>query len=173
MKSWMLIIFLAIFSGHLTGEEPMSLRLVSQVFKNNEAIPSKYTCDGKNISPPLKWEGVPQGTKSLVLIVDDPDAPSKTWTHWVVFNISSTTTECREGAAPDGSLQGINDFGQAAYGGPCPPKGMHRYYFKLYALDASLTLQEGATKEQVETEMKAHILAEAQLIGTYSRTLRH
>lgn len=147
----------------------MSFHLRSPAFKEGEAIPSKYTCDGENISPPLLFENTPQGTKSLVLIVDDPDAPSKTWVHWVVYNIPATTAEAKEGKALSGSIEGLNDFGDRSYGGPCPPSGTHRYFFKLYALDQLLSLKEGATKEQVEKAMQPHILAEAQLMGTYSR----
>lgn len=172
MGRWILIIFLVTFSGHLKGEKATSLHLTSQAFNEKEAIPSKYTCDGENISPPLQWEGAPTGTKSFVLIVDDPDAPSKTWTHWIVYNISSGTTECKEGAAPYGSLQGINDFGQTEYGGPCPPSGTHRYFFKLYALDELLTLPQGAEKQQIENKIKGHILAEDRLIGIYKRSLK-
>lgn len=147
----------------------MSFYLKSSVFEENGSIPSKYTCEGENISPPLEWGGAPSGTKSYVLIVDDPDAPSKVWTHWVVYNISRTTVQCKEGCSPENSLQGVNDFGKVEYGGPCPPSGTHRYFFKLYALDAVLSLKEGATKQQVEKEIKSHILDEATLIGTYRR----
>lgn len=147
----------------------MTLHLMSSAFNQNGPIPSKYTCDGDNISPPLRWEGAPKETKSYVLIVDDPDAPRKTWTHWVVYNISPTTSECKEGAAPGGALQGVNDFGNANYGGPCPPSGTHRYFFKLYALDTVVTLPRGASQQQVEAQIKPHILGEAQLMGTYSR----
>ena len=147
----------------------MSLYLKSPAFRQNESIPSKYTCEGKNISPPLEWGGAPSETKSFVLIMDDPDAPSKTWTHWVVYNISESINGCKEGIAPENSLQGVNDFGKVEYGGPCPPSGTHRYFFKLYALDAVLSLKEGATKQQVEKEIKPHVLEEARLIGTYRR----
>lgn len=147
----------------------MSLHLTSQVFKENESIPSKYTCEGENISPPLQWEGIPEGTKSLVLIVDDPDAPRGTWTHWVVFNILPTSTGSKEGHSPEESLQGINDFGDIKYGGPCPPSGTHRYFFKLYALDERISLPKGATKQQVEKAIEGHILGQAQLIGTYRK----
>lgn len=147
----------------------MDFRLTSQVFKEGASIPSKYTCDGENVSPPLKWEGVPQGTKSFVLIVDDPDAPAKVWTHWVLYNIPPTNTECREGKAPSGALEGVNDFGEIGYGGPCPPSGTHRYFFKLYALDQLLSIPQGATKLQVEKAIKPHVLGEVQLIGTYKK----
>lgn len=147
----------------------MGLQIKSQAFQENGGIPEQYTCDGKNISPPLNWQGAPEGTQSLVLIVDDPDAPSQTWVHWVVYNISPTTAGSVEGAAPQGALQGTNDFKKASYGGPCPPSGTHRYFFKLYALDAPLKLSSGATKNQVEEAMQGHILAQSQLMGTYSR----
>lgn len=143
--------------------------LTSQAFNESEAIPSKYTCEGKNVSPPLHWDEMPKQVRSFVLIVDDPDAPSKTWVHWVLYNISAETVECKEGTVPPGALQGINDFGNTSYGGPCPPSGTHRYFFKLYALDTLLTLPQGATKEQVENAMKGHVFAETQLIGTYKR----
>lgn len=145
------------------------MNLTSSAFKNTEALPSQYTCDGNNISPPLQWEGAPAGTKSFALIVDDPDAPNKVWTHWVAYNIPASVTESPEGHAPSGSVQGMNDFGHARYGGPCPPSGSHRYFFRLYALDQPLALAKGATREDVEIAMRSHILEEAQLMGTYQR----
>lgn len=159
-----LFLLLMGFTGNL-----MCLQLTSPAFKNDGTIPSDYTCDGKNISPPLTWKDIPQGTKSFVLIVDDPDAPHKTWTHWIVYNITAETTAIREGAVPQESLQGINDFGQAAYGGPCPPQGVHRYFFKLYAIDKNLQLPQGANKVQIEKEIEGHVLAVAELMGSYSR----
>lgn len=165
MKIGALMLFL-VTSLTLQGAE---MDLTSQAFKDSGSIPAKYTCDGDNISPPLKWGGAPKETKSFVLIVDDPDAPSKVWTHWVVYNIPSSITESQEGSFPKGALQGVNDFGHMEYGGPCPPSGTHRYYFKLYALDDQLKLPQGASKQQVEKEIKPHILAQAQLMGKYSR----
>ena len=147
----------------------MNFRLISDAFQDNGAVPSMYTCEGANISPPLKWEGAPKETKSFVLIVDDPDAPGKTWTHWVLFNILATTSECKEGEVPTGALQGMNDFGHPNYGGPCPPSGTHRYFFKIYAVDQVLALSPGASKQEVETAMRSHVLQEARLIGTYRR----
>lgn len=147
----------------------MNLHLTSQAFKENERIPSKYTCDGENISPPLRWEKAPTGTKSLVLIVDDPDAPRKTWTHWVVYNIPSECIESQEGKSPTGSLEGNGDYNVIGYKGPCPPSGLHHYHFKLYALDTKLNLEQGASKEEVEKAMNSHIIATSELIGTYSR----
>lgn len=162
------VLFLTFFLAALEPEEA-TMNLTSKAFREKGAIPEKYTCDGENISPPLRWEGAPEGTKSFVLIVDDPDAPRKTWVHWILYNISATDHECAEGRVPSGAIQGVNDFGQALYGGPCPPSGVHRYFFKLYALNQTLTLSKGATKEQVEKAMAAHILGQAELIGTYSR----
>lgn len=164
-----ILIFLTVLLGAFNDGEAMSLQLKSNAFQLNRAIPSKHTCDGENISPQLSWDGLPEGTKSLALIVDDPDAPSKTWTHWIVFNISPTAKGSEEGKVPQGGVQGVNDFGDQAYGGPCPPRGTHRYFFKLYALDQPLKLSAGASKEQVEQAMKVHVLAEGDLVGTYSR----
>lgn len=151
------------------------IQLTSTAFQEGKAIPVQYTCDGENISPPLAWVGIPGGTKSLALIVDDPDAPAKTWVHWVIYNIAPGLTELPEGLVKYSSEGGIgvagkNDFGKLGYGGPCPPKGKsHRYFFKIYALDTELDLQQGATKAQLEVAMRGHILAEGQLMGTYSR----
>lgn len=152
----------------------MKFQITSSAFKDGEMIPSKYTCDGENISPPLNWNGIPDGTKSLALINDDPDAPVGDWVHWIVFNIPPETIELKEAASnkkllPAGSVEGLNDWNKIGYGGPCPPSGVHRYFFKLYALDNLLSLKEGATKRQLLDAMKGHILAEAQLIGKYQR----
>ena len=151
-----------------------TFQLTNTAFKEGELIPSKYTCDGKDISPPLKWSGVPQNTKSLALICDDPDAPSGTWVHWVVYYIPTTLSELPEGVptketTSDGLKQGTNDFKKIGYGGPCPPSGTHRYYFKLYALDTELQLSSKAKKSDVEKAMKGHILATGQLMGKYKR----
>lgn len=169
MKRKFLFIFLLVFLFEMHGVESMSFELKSQAFDENGPIPSRNTCDGKNVSPPLSWGEAPQGTECFVLIVDDPDAPSKTWVHWIVYNIPKAVREFGEGKAPEGALQGINDFGKTDYGGPCPPSGTHRYFFKLYALDQLLDLPEGASKSLVEKEMKGHIITEARLIGTYRR----
>ena len=155
----------------------MDLVLTSSVFKEGQAIPAIYTCEGRDISPPLAFRGAPDGTKSFALINDDPDAPGKTWVHWVIYHLPPTTQSLPEAMRPDeeladGTRQGLTDFGRIGYGGPCPPSGTHRYYFKLYALDTTLTLPPGATKTQVETAMKGHVLAQAQLMGTYRRTGR-
>jgi Raf kinase inhibitor-like YbhB/YbcL family protein len=147
------------------------------MFADRGAIPKQYTCEGADISPPLNWSNAPQGTKSFVLIVDDPDAPDPrapkmTWVHWVVLNIPSDTHGLPEGAAargmPVGAAQGLNDWKRAAYGGPCPPIGTHRYFHKLYALDTVLSLKS-PTKAQLLDAMKGHVLAETQLVGTYQK----
>lgn len=133
-------------------------------------MPDKYGCKGENINPELIISEIPENAKTIALIVDDPDAPSKTWVHWVVFNIpiSGDSLEIKEDETPNG-VEGVNDFGNTNYGGPCPPSGTHRYFFKVYALDSELNLIEGATKEQLEEEMKRHIIDRAELVGLYSR----
>jgi len=145
------------------------MNLTSPVFENNGNIPSKYSCDGKNVSPPLSISKVPENAKSLVLIVDDPDAPSKTWVHWILWNIPKDTGIIEENKIPNGAVQGVNDFGKNNYDGPCPPSGIHRYFFKLYALDSVLELSKNSGKQDTEEAMKKHIIAEAKLIGKYSR----
>ncbi|RMH97449.1 MAG: YbhB/YbcL family Raf kinase inhibitor-like protein [Calditrichaeota bacterium] len=152
----------------------MSITLKSSAFEDGGMIPAKYTCDGENVSPPLTWEGVPDEAKTLALICDDPDAPMKTWVHWVVFNIPTSVKELPENTPAirtlaNGARQGINDFRRIGYGGPCPPGGTHRYFFKIYALDTELNLEPGATKEDLLKAMEGHILAEGQLMGKYSR----
>ena len=141
----------------------------STAFKNSSSIPKKYTCDGKDVNPPLVIQNVPNGTKSLALIVDDPDAPVGIWVHWVVYNIDPGTREIAENSVPQGSVQGINDFNKTTYGGPCPPSGTHRYFFKLYALDTKLDIKGKVVKRDVEKAMKGHIVGEAQTMGTYRR----
>jgi hypothetical protein len=152
----------------------MAITLTSSAFTDGATIPRKYTCDAEDISPDLKWSGVPNGTKSLALICDDPDAPVGTWVHWVLFNIPADATALPAGTPAEavlksGACHGRNDFRKLGYGGPCPPGGTHRYYFKLYALDTLLTLESGSTKAQLLAAMKGHILAEGQLIGKYKR----
>lgn len=145
------------------------MKITSSAFSNNTKIPAKYTCDGENINPSLSFLDVPESTKSLVLIVDDPDAPSKTWVHWVVYNINPDVTEIEKDSVPEDSIEGITDFGKPGYGGPCPPSGTHRYFLKLYALDTILDLPQNATKQMVEDKMEKHIIDKAELIGLYSR----
>lgn len=144
----------------------VNIMKITSTFKEGEKIPQEYTCDGKDISPPLEIEHIPNGTKSLVLIVDDPDAPMGTWTHWVVFNIKPTNS-IPEKNIP--GLEALNDFKRTSYGGPCPPSGVHRYFFKLYALDRELPLSSGTTRKEVEKAMEGHVVAQAELMGVYSR----
>ncbi len=146
-----------------------TLKIASPAFAHNEFIPLKYTCDGANVSPPLGIGNVPTLAKSLALIVDDPDAPAGTWVHWVVWNISPTTKEIGENTAPEGASQGMTDFRKQRYDGPCPPSGVHRYFFKLYALDSLLALGPNVDKGVLERAMKGHILAQTELIGLYKR----
>jgi Raf kinase inhibitor-like YbhB/YbcL family protein len=148
---------------------PKIMKISSPAFENNSKIPEKYTCDGENINPPLKIEGVPKEAKSLVLSVDDPDAPMGTFLHWLVWNIPPETNFIEENSLPEGAVQGKNDFGKENYGGPCPPFGTHRYFFKLYALDKILNLPTGSNLKEVEKEMEGHILDKAQLIGLYQK----
>lgn len=142
------------------------MKLTSAAFENNKPIPSKYTCDDENINPPLEISEIPDNTKSLALIVHDPDAPRGDWTHWILFNIDPTN-EIKENSAL--GKQGQTDFGDSKYGGPCPPSGTHRYFFELYALDTVLDLTSSAKKPDVESAMQDHILAKAELIGNYRR----
>jgi len=157
----------------------MSLTLTSPVIGHNEDIPARFTCDGDDVSPPLSWSGVPADAKSLVLIVDDPDAPDPkaprmTWVHWVLYNIPPGATGIPEGAAaknlPKGTLEGVNDWKRTGYGGPCPPIGRHRYFHKLYVLDTVLPDLGRPTKAKLEGAMRGHILMQAELIGTYQRS---
>ena len=152
----------------------MSIQLTSAAFKEGGMIPEKYTCDGEDISPPLQWSGIPDGTQSIALICDDPDAPMGTWVHWVLFNIPADTKELPENIPPDrilenGAKHGMSDFRRLGYGGPCPPGGTHRYFFKIYALDIEIGLEPGATKPELLNAMEGHILDEGQLMGKYSR----
>lgn len=155
------------------------LTLKSTVFTNGGEIPAKYTCEGADIAPPLVWEGLPEQARSLVLIIDDPDAPDPkapkmTWVHWVVYNIPPDTTAFPEGATsndlPSGAEEGLNDWKNVGYGGPCPPIGRHRYFHKLYALDTVLTGMDRPTKAKIEAAMKGHVIAQAELVGTYKKS---
>lgn len=152
----------------------MDIELTSSAFKNGGMIPEKYTCDGDDNSPPISWKSVPEETRSLALICDDPDAPMGTWVHWVVYNIPPEIKELKENITPErkiknGGIQGMNDFKKIGYGGPCPPGGTHRYFFKIYALDTKVDLDPGATKSQLLIAMEGHILAKGDLMGKYSR----
>ena len=156
------------------GEQAMPFVLTSTVFKQGESIPERYSCDGEDISPALEWTDPPAGTQSLALILDDPDAPGGTWVHWVLFSIPAAARGLSEGVSDpaeqsDGGRHGENSWGQPGYGGPCPPGGTHRYFFKLYALDQELDLAALSSKAELEAAMQGHILAQAELMGTYSR----
>ncbi len=161
--------------GAEEGELHMTIELTSPAFEEGGTIPSKFTCVGEDVSPHLEWADVPEGTKSLALICDDPDAPIGTWVHWVIYGIPAGTMSLAEGVPADETVEGValqgkNDFKRIGYGGPCPPPGKpHRYFFKLYALDTELDLKPGATKKDLEKAMKDHILARGQLMGTFQR----
>jgi Raf kinase inhibitor-like YbhB/YbcL family protein len=175
-----LFIFLCLFPGsdemysEVKGGKKMGITITSTAFTEGGMIPRQYTCDGEDISPPLAWTGVPDGTKSLALICDDPDAPVGTWVHWVLFSMPPSAKELGAKVPPkeileNGAKQGINDFRRIRYNGPCPPGGTHRYVFKFYALDTQIALDAGSTKTQLLKAMEGHILAEGQLTGKYSR----
>lgn len=158
-----------------TNEDKMEIKLISAAFTEGQPIPRQYTCDGMNVSPPLEWSEVPKNAKTLAIICDDPDAPSGTWVHWVLYNLPADKIGLIENVPPTeklpgGGLHGKNDFGKPGYGGPCPPSGTHRYFFKIYALDSELSLKAGATKAELLKAMEGHTLAQGQLMGTYSRS---
>jgi Raf kinase inhibitor-like YbhB/YbcL family protein len=152
----------------------MTIKIKSSAFTEGGMIPRQYTCDAEDVSPDLAWTGVPEGAKSLALICDDPDAPMGTWVHWVLFNLPPDTSELHAEIPSEKTLRnsarhGKNDFGKLGYGGPCPPSGTHRYFFKLYALDTVIDLKSGITKAQLLAAMEGHILDDGQLIGKYKR----
>lgn len=150
-----------------TTEVPM--KISSPAFEHNGRIPAKFTCDGADVSPALAIEGVPAGARSLALIMDDPDAPRGTWVHWVVWNVDPGTRTIPENTVPAGAAQGMNDFRTQGYGGPCPPSGTHRYFFKLYALKEKLSLGPKTTKAGLETAMKELVIAQTEMVGLYQR----
>lgn len=152
----------------------MEIKLTSPAFEHNSQMPAKYTCDSQNISPPLQWENIPDKTKTIALICDDPDAPMGTWVHWVLYNLPKEKRALEENYPDDETLekgirQGFNDFGNIGYGGPCPPGGTHRYFFKIYALDCTFGITQIPDKKMIENLMTGHILATGQLIGKYTR----
>ncbi|HUU14887.1 MAG TPA: YbhB/YbcL family Raf kinase inhibitor-like protein [Terriglobia bacterium] len=157
------------------GDAAMEFKLASPAFQSDGMIPGKFTCDGADVSPALAWSDPPSGTQSFALIMDDPDAPGRTWVHWVLYDLPAEARELPEGVPKQSKLasgahQGNNDFPKIGYGGPCPPHGpAHRYFFKLYALDAKTGLKPGATKAELENAMKGHILAQTELVGRYRR----
>jgi len=186
MNARMNLLFVAVLFGCLTTascpdapksakEKVMNIQIISTAFSDGQPIPAKYSCEGSDVSPPLKWTNAPANTKSFALIADDPDAPVGTWVHWVLYDLPPNTTGLPEDVAKTqvisgGAKQGLNSWPRLGYGGPCPPPGKpHRYFFKLYALDTMLNLKPGATKKDVEAAMKGHVLAEGQLMGTYRR----
>jgi len=148
---------------------PQNMQLISSAFLSDQSIPQKYTCDGDNINPPLEIAEVPEEAKSLALIVDDPDAPMRTFVHWIIWNIPPAISLIGEDSVPEGAVQGRNDFGKNSYGGPCPPSGIHHYHFKIYALDIQLDLKAFSKKDDLEKAMEGHILDRAELIGLYQR----
>ncbi len=174
MKKGILTIVFMLAFLYQTIEGGFAMDLKSAAFNGGGMMPAKYTCDGMDVSPPLTWDNAPVGTKSFALICDDPDAPVGTWVHWVCYDIPAGTKSLPENVAKTetlttGGRQGVNDFRKAGYGGPCPPGGVHRYFFKLYALDTLLNLTSGTTKQELLKAMEGHILGEAQLMGKYKR----
>lgn len=158
-----------------TKEEKPAFKLISRAFQEGEAIPATYTCDGVNVSPPLEWTGVPANTETIAIIADDPDAPGGTWVHWVLYDLPAINIGMVENLPATaklaaGGFHGTNDFQKVGYGGPCPPSGTHRYFFKVYAIDGELGLKPGATKAELLKAMDGHTLAQAQLMGTYIRS---
>jgi Raf kinase inhibitor-like YbhB/YbcL family protein len=156
------------------GEQEVAFKLTSTAFVHEAPIPSKYTCDGEDISPPLEWSDPPADARAFAIIMDDPDAPVGTWVHWVLYDLPAGTRMLPEAVSsdaelPDGSRHGENSWRRTDYGGPCPPSGVHRYFFKLYALDVALDLDAGATKEELLQAMEGHVLAQTELMGTYTR----
>jgi Raf kinase inhibitor-like YbhB/YbcL family protein len=161
----------ALPSVAVTQASPAEAKILvtSSAFQSGAKIPDQFTCKGANVNPALQFRGAPAGTKSLALIVDDPDAPTGLFTHWLVWNIGPATSQVRESSIPAGALQGTNDFGKLSYGGPCPPSGTHRYYFRIVALDRTLDLKSGAKRKELEKAFAGHVLARGELMGRYSR----
>ena len=162
-----LAIALAAIASFAAGGAKM--KITSSAFQEGGNIPSKFTCDGADVNPALRFEGAPAEAKSLALIVDDPDAPSGLFTHWLAWNIDPKTTDVAENSAPAKAVQGTNDFPKTGYGGPCPPSGSHRYFFKIFALDQMLDLKAGAKRAEVDAAMRGHVIAQGELMGRYSK----
>ena len=169
-KSILKIIFFAFLLIYSGGS--FAMKISSTAFNNHGIIPAKHTCQGDNVSPNLHWKDLPHGTKSLALIMDDPDAPMSTWVHWVLYNIPHTTTELSENikVLPAGTVSGLTSWDKSGYGGPCPPSGIHRYFFKLYALDTFLDLKGKVTGATLQKAMHGHILGSAELMGQYKKS---
>ncbi|MGA3171776.1 MAG: YbhB/YbcL family Raf kinase inhibitor-like protein [Chthoniobacteraceae bacterium] len=162
--------FLALLLAAYSCQAAPKLGITSPYFAEGATIPSQFTCEGANKSPDIEISGVPAGAKSLVLIVDDPDAPSRIFTHWLVWNISPDTRKIASGAAPSGAVEGTNDFGSVGYSGPCPPSGTHRYFFRLSALDTTIQIATGASRRELEEAMRGHVIGSALLMGRYAKT---
>jgi len=186
LRFFFIIALIVLFSGCISNQPEQetktevenildTISISSNAFEDGTSLPVEHTCDGEDHSPALSWDTIPAGTQSIALIVDDPDAPGKTWVHWVIYNIPANSTGLpaavpKNKTLDDGSLQGKNDFGRIGYNGPCPPPGKpHRYFFRVYALDTTLSLKSGATKSQLEAAMSGHILAQGEMIGKYGR----
>jgi Raf kinase inhibitor-like YbhB/YbcL family protein len=178
MRLRLFLVLIVFIAAPTNAEDEMTLKLVSGAFGEGESIPAMYTCQGEDVSPPLSWSGVPDQAKSLALIVDDPDAPDprapkRTWVHWVLYNIPPDASGLLQGVDPEklppGTEEGLNDWGRTGYGGPCPPIGRHRYFLKLYALDTELEGLSNPTKAQLESAMQGHVIAQAELVGTYEK----
>ena len=172
-KAW--IILIIILTACLPSNQSeltiknLNMKLISSTFEHNKNMSAQYTCDGQNMNPPLQILEVPESAQSLVLIMDDPDAPIGTWVHWILWNIDPKTTEIAENSVPQGGIEGTTSFGKTGYGGPCPPSGTHRYFFKLYALDTKLDLTPNAGKDNLEQAMQGRVLDSTELIGLYAR----
>ncbi len=156
--------FVFAFAGIASAQ----INVSSSLFQAGGTIPARFTCKGANVNPPLQFHGLPKAAKCLVLIVDDPDAPGGLFTHWLIWNIDPSATQLREKSAPAGAIEGTNDFGERGYGGPCPPSGTHRYYFRVFALDQKMDLKSGAKRSAVDRTLKGHVLAQGELMGRFS-----
>lgn len=167
--AFVLQLFLCSYAMGQSGMKTEGLKISSHAFENGVEIPKEYTCDGANISPPLRVENVPSNTKSLALVFDDIDAPRGTYVHWILWNINPNVMEIKENSVPEGAVQGMNDFKKRSYGGPCPPGRAHTYVFKIYALNTLLDLSPNSTKKDLEMAMKGHIISRTQLTGVYKR----
>ncbi len=159
---------LALLAAASSEGADAGFKITSTAFSEGKEIPKRFTCDGENVSPPLAWTGAPAGTKAFALILDDPDAPSGLFTHWIVLNLPASDHSLPEGVKPAAN-QGTNDFGKPGYGGPCPPRGTHRYFFHLYALKGELSGLKSPNRKQIDAALKGHVIAEARLMGTYQR----
>jgi len=166
---WFLPFFLFSYAMGQGVTKPEQLKMSSPAFENDGEIPKKYTCDGANVNPPLKFENVPSNTKSLAVVFDDIDAPRGTYVHWILWNIGPNVKEINEDSFPEGAMQGMNDFKKRHYGGPCPPGRAHKYVFRIYTLDTLLNLSQNSTKKDLEKAMEGHIISRAQLMGVYKR----